>query len=122
MQKESNPWSQTTLAERAETKAQVKKLEEKGFQLTWQERGQVRSALIDQLLYPEKPQLTAEELATRVLQQRTEQPQPRAFLIGRPSSARDAEMQEVFRRASKMKFNDGIALANRSLDLLGIDN
>ena len=123
MQKEDNSSSQVTSTERAEIKARVNKLDEKGFQLTWQERGQVRMALIEQMLFPEKPQLTAEELATRVLQQRTEQTkQARAVLMERTSSARDAEMQEVFRRASKMKVSDGIALANRSLELLGIVN
>jgi hypothetical protein len=120
MQKEINPWSQTTPAERTEVKARVNQLGEKGFQLNLRQRGEVRTALIEQKLYPERPQLTAEELATRLQQQKAEQ--SRFVLMSRPSSARDAEMQEVFRRASKMKLTDAIVLVNKSLDLLGIEN
>jgi hypothetical protein len=120
MQKQINQSSQITPAERAELKARVKRLEEEGFRLTQPERGEVMRALIEQKLDPEKPQVTAEELARRVQQQRAEG--ARTFLIGRRSTVRDVEMQDVFRRAYRMKVGDAIALANRSLDLLGIDN
>jgi len=120
MQKQINQSSQITSAERAELKARVKRLEEEGFRLTQPERGEVMRALIEQKLDPEKPQVTAEDLAKRAQQQRTER--TGAFLSFRRSTARDQEMQEVFRRAQRMKVGDAIALANRSLELLGVDN
>lgn len=124
MQKEINEFSQITRAERAEIKARVKKLAEGGFQLTLQERGAVMTALIEQKLHPEKPQRTAEELVTRARQQMAERAnnQARAYLTGGPSSSRYKEMQEVFQRARTMKVSDALALTNRSLELLGIED
>lgn len=124
MQKEINESSLITPTERAETKATIKKLTDSGFHLTWRERNALMTALIVQKLHTEKPQLTVEELAARARQQVAEQSksQARAFLSAGPSSPRYKEMQEVFRRAYTMKVSDAVALTNRSLALLGIED
>ena len=123
MQKEINESSQTTRAERADIRLRIKKLAEGGFQLTPRQRGAVMMALIEQNLHPEKPQLSAEELAARA-QQIREQPKNHAtaYLVAGISSSRYNEMQEVFRRAYTMKLSDAVALTNRSLELLGIED
>jgi len=124
MQKETNESSLITPTERAELKATIKKLTDSGFQLTWRERNAVMAALIGQKLHTETPQLTVEELATRARQQTAEQPknQTRVFLSAGPSSSRYKEMQEVFHRAYTMKVSDAVVLANRSFELLGIED
>jgi hypothetical protein len=123
MQKEINESYLVTPTERAETKATIKKLTDSGFHLTWMERNAVMSALIGQKLHPEKPQLTVEELAARARQQTAEQSQnqTKAVLSAGPSSSRYQEMQAVFQRAYTMKVSDAVALTNRSLALLGIE-
>ena len=123
MQKEINESSQITPAERADVKMRIKKLAETGFQLTSRQRGEVMTALIEQNLHPEKPQLGAEELAARTRQQ-SERPKnyATAYLVAGISSSRYNEMQDVFRRAYTMKMSDALALTNRSLELLGIDD
>jgi len=123
MQKEISESSLITPTERAELKARINKLTDSGFQLTWRERNAVMAALVGQRLHTETPQLTLEELATRARQQIAEQTQyqARAFLSAGPSSSRYKEMQEVFRRAYTMKVSDAVALTNRSLALLGIE-
>jgi hypothetical protein len=122
MQKEINEFSQITPDERAEIKIRINKLAEAGFHLTPQERGEVMRALIKQTLHPEKTQLSAEELAQQVQQQR-DRPKYRAsvYLIAGNSSSRYNKMQDLFRRAYTMKVSDAIALTNRSLELLGIE-
>ena len=123
MQKEINEFSQITRAERADIKIRIKKLAEAGFHLTSRQRGEVMRALIEQTLHPEKPQLGAEELAARA-QQQSERPKNHAtaYLVVGISSSRYGEMQDVFRRAYIMKVSDAIALTNRCLDLLGIED
>ena len=123
MQKEINESYLITPTERGETKATIKKLTDSGFHLTWMERNAVMAALIGQKLHPENPQLTVEELAARARQQTADQSknQTRVFLSAGPSSSRYKEMQEVFHRAYTMKVIDAVALTNRSLALLGIE-
>jgi len=102
----------------------IKKLADAGSQLTWRQRGAVMAALIEQKLHTEKPQQTAEELAARVRHDTAERTntQARVFLSSGPSSPRYKEMQDVFRRAYTMKVSDALVLANRSLELLGIED
>src|SRR5262245_10087616 len=123
MQKEINESFQITRAERTEIKARIKKLVEAGFQLTPRQRGEVMRALICQNLHPEKPQLSAEELAARA-QQESEvmKDQATPYLAVGIASIRYNKMQDVFRRAYTMKVSDAVALTNRSLELLGIEN
>jgi len=123
MQKETNEFSQITPAERADIKIRIKQLAEAGSRLTTRQRGEVVTALIEQTIHPEKPQLGAEELAARA-EQSSERPKNQAaayLVVGIPSS-RYKEMQDVFRRAYTMKAGDVVALTNRSLELLGIEN
>lgn len=124
MQKEINESSLITSQERTELRATIESLVNAGIQLTWRERGAVMAALIDQKLHLEKPQQTAEELAARVKQDSAERTntQARAFLSAGPSSPRYKEMQDVVRRAYRMKVFDAVTLANRSLELLGIQD
>jgi hypothetical protein len=124
MQKEINESSQITREERAAVKLNVKKLRAEGFQLTWREQGSVMTALIEQKLHPDKPQLTAEELATSALKQSAERTknQFRAYLSGLPYSQRSEEMRVVFHRAYTMKVGDALALTNKALGLLGIED
>jgi hypothetical protein len=123
MQKEVNQFSQITRSERTNIKLKIEKLAEAGFQLTPRQRGEMRVALIEQTLHSEKPQLSPEELATRILQQ-GERPknQATAYTLTAISSSRYNEMQDVFRRASTMKLTVALALTNKSLDLLGIED
>lgn len=123
MQKEINESSQITRAERADIKMRVRKLVEAGFQLTSRQRGEVMRALIGQNLHPDNPQLSAEELAARA-QQESEVMKNRVtpYLVVGIASTRYNEMQDVFRRAYSMKLSDAVALTNRSLELLGIEN
>lgn len=123
MQKEINEFSQITRAERADIKSRIEKLSGSGFQLTSRERGEVMTALIEQNLHPEKPQLGAEELAERVQQQRDRaKNHATAYLVAGIASSRYNEMQDVFRRAYIMKVSDALALTNRCLELLGIED
>lgn len=123
MQKEINESSLLTPTERAEIRAEIEKLRGAGILLTRRQRGAVMSALIDQKLNPEKPQQTAEELAARA-RQVPEQTniEYRAVLSAGPSSPRYKEMQDVVHRAYTMKVSDAVVLANRSLELLGIED
>ena len=123
MQKEINESYQITRAERADIKMQIKKLPEAGFQLTSRQRGEVMRALIGQNLHPEKPQLSAEELASRA-QPESEVMKNHAtpYLVVGISSSRYNEMQDVFRRLYSMKVSDAVALTDKSLELLGIEN
>lgn len=122
MQKEINEFSQITPDERAEIKIRIDKLTEAGFHLTTQERRELMRALIKQTVHPEKTQLSAEELAQQVQQQRG-LPKNRAsvYLLAGNSSSRYNKMQDLFRRAYTMKMSDAIALTNRSFELLGIE-
>jgi len=122
MQKEINESSQITPDERAEIKIRINKLAKAGFHLTPQERRELMTALIRQMLHPEKTQVSAEELAQQVQQQR-DRPKNRAsvYLLAGNSSSRYNKMQDLFRRAYTMKMSDAIALTNRSLELLGIE-
>ena len=123
MQKENNEFSQITHTERTNIKVRIEKLAEAGFQLTPRQRGEVRVALIEQTLHPEKPQLSPEELAARVLQQgERAKNHATAYVLTAISSSRYNEMQDVFRRASTMKVSDALALTNKSLELLGIED
>jgi hypothetical protein len=82
------------------------------------------TALIEQKLHPDKPQLTAEELATSAQQQSAERAknQARTYLSGLPYSQRSEEMRAVFHRAYTMKVGDALALTNKALELLGIED
>ncbi len=74
-------------------------------------------------MYPEKAQLTAEELAVEARRRSAERENNRAgtFLrFGGPSTIRYKEMQEVFHRAYRMKVSDALELASRSIEFLGI--
>ncbi|MFY9619861.1 MAG: hypothetical protein WAQ99_08610 [Pyrinomonadaceae bacterium] len=123
MQKQNNQFSQITRAERADIKISIKKLAEAGFQLTSRERAEVMMALIEQTLHPEKPQLSAQELAERAQQQRNRpRNQGAAYLVAGHSSSRYNEMQDVFFRAYRMKVSDALALTNSCLELLGIED
>jgi hypothetical protein len=123
MQKQNNQFSQITRAERADIKISIKKLAEAGFQLTSRERGEVMTALIEQTLHPEKPQLSAQEVAERAQQQRNRpRNQGASYLVAGHSSSRYNEMQDVFFRAYRMKVSDALALTNRCLELLGIED
>jgi hypothetical protein len=123
MQKEMSEFSLLTTEERAEVKTAVNKLKENGVRLTLRERAEVMMALTVQKLYPEKAQLTAEELAAEARRRSVERENNRAgtFLrFGGPSTIRYEEMQEVFHRAYRMKVSDALELASRSIELLGI--
>ena len=123
MQKEMSEFSLLTTEERAEVKTAVNKLKENGVRLTLRERAEVMMALTAQKLYPEKAQLTAEELAAEARRRSAERGNNRAgtFLrLGGPSTIRYEEMQEVFHRAYRMKVSDALELASRSIELLGI--
>ena len=122
-QKEMSEFSLLTTEERAEVKTAVNKLKENGVRLTLRERAEVMMALTAQKLYPEKAQLTAEELAAEARRRSAERENNRAgtFLrFGGPSTIRYEEMQEVFNRAYRMKVSDALELASRSIELLGI--
>ena len=123
IQKEIDEFAQITSRERADLNSRIKQLADAGFQLTAPQRREVMTALIEQHLRPDKPQLSAEELAARALQ-RIDPPKGSVThnLVARIASSRYNEMQEVFRRASTMKVSDAVALANKSLTLLGIEN
>jgi hypothetical protein len=123
MQKEMSEFSLLTTEERAEVKTAVNKLEENGVRLTREERAEVIMALTWQKLYPEKAQLTAEELAAAARRRSAgrEKNRARTFLqFEGPSTIRYEEMQEVFHRAYRMKVSDALELAGRSIELLGI--
>jgi hypothetical protein len=122
-QKEMSEFSLLTTEERAEVKTAVNKLMENGVRLTRIERAEVMMALTEQKLYPEKAQLTAEELAAGARRRSAERENNRAgtFLrFGGPATIRYEEMQEVFHRAYRMKVSDALELASRSIELLGI--
>lgn len=123
MQKEINESSQITRAERADIKTGITKLTETGFHLTSRQRREVMTALIEQDLHPEKPKLDAKELAARA-QEHSEplKNQARVYLLATISSSRYNQMQDVFRRAYTMKVKDALALTDRCLTLLGIDD
>jgi hypothetical protein len=80
-------------------------------------------ALIEQKLYPDKAQLTAEELAAEAQRRssRLENNQAGTSLqfLG-PATIRHWEMQQVFDRAGRMKVSAALELASRSIELLGI--
>jgi hypothetical protein len=123
MQKEISELSLLTTEERAEVKMAVSKLKEKGIRLTRIEMAEVITVLTEQKLYPEKPQLTAEELAAEAQRRSAERENNRtgAFLrFEGPATPRFMEMQEVFDRAYRMKVSDALDLANRAIELLGI--
>jgi len=125
MQKELSEFSLLTTEERAEVKTAINDLKEKGFRLTWQERAVVLRALTEQKLHPEKPQLTAEELASQARRQSAELERNRTgtlVLFEGPSTMRYKGMQEAFHRAYSMKVGDALELANRSIELLGIED
>jgi hypothetical protein len=120
-QKEFSAFSLLTTEERADVKTAMNKLKEGGARLTWREQAEVMEALIEQKLYSEKAQLTAEELAAKA--RRSAEPgndQAEALLFYTPFSARQKEMQEVFNRAYRMKVSDALYLASRSIELLDI--
>ncbi|HEY7181314.1 MAG TPA: hypothetical protein VIC84_07840 [Blastocatellia bacterium] len=120
-QKEFSAFSLLTTEERADVKTAINKLKESGARLTWREQAEVMEALIEQKLYPEKAQLTAEELAAKA--RRSDEPgnnQAEPLLFYTPFSARQKEMQEVFNRAYRMKVSDALYLASRSIELLDI--
>jgi hypothetical protein len=124
-QKEFSEFSLLTTEERADVKAAINKLKESGVRLTWRERAEVIMALTWQKLYPEKIQLSAEELVAEAQRRSAEQENNRAgtFLqFGGPSTIRYKEMQEVFHRAYRMKVSDALELASRSMELLGIED
>ena len=123
LQKEINEFAQITSSERADLNTRIEQLVDAGFQLTAPQRREVMTALIEQHLRPDKPQLSAEELAARA-QQRINPPKGSVthVLVARIASSRYNEMQKVFRRASTMNVSDAIALTNKSLTLLGIEN
>jgi hypothetical protein len=122
-QKETSEFSLLTTEERAEVKTAVNKLKGNGVRLTRRERAEVMMALTEQKLYPEKAQLTAEELAAEARRRSAERENNRAGTFLRfvgPSTIRYEEMQEVFHRAYTMKVSDALELASRSIELLGI--
>lgn len=124
-QKEFSEFSLLTTEERADVKTAINKLKESGVRLTWRERAEVMMALTEQKLYPEKSHLTAEELAAEAQRRSAEQENNQAgrFLqLWEPSTSRHKEMQEVFHRAYRMKVSDALELANRSMELLGIED
>jgi hypothetical protein len=123
MQKETSEFSLLTTEERAEVKTAANKLKEKGIQLTWIEMAEVIRVLTEQKLYPEKPQLTADELAADAQRRSAERDNNRTGTFLRfegPLTPRYKEMQEVFDRAYRMKVSDALELANRAIELLGI--
>lgn len=124
MQKETSEFSLLTTEERAEVKRAIKKLKEKGLRAPSREWGEVMRALIEQKLYPEKPQLTAEELASQALQSaERENNRTGTFLrFEQPSTIRYKEMHDVFHRAYTMKVSDALELANSSIKFLGIED
>jgi hypothetical protein len=124
-QKQHSPYSLFTQAERAEIEASLQRLQTDGFELTQEERANVRMALIEQRIYPNRPQLMPEDIAERVKQHSREQGgsriEGRARLIVRPSTPRQEEMQAVVRRANSLNIRDALDLAHRSLDTLDIE-
>jgi hypothetical protein len=125
MQKETSEYSLLTTEERAEVKTAINELKETGRPLTWLERAKVMRTLVEQKLYPEKPQLTAEELASQARRQSAERKndQTGTFLLFEgPSTIRYMEMQDVFHRAYRMKVSDALELANKAIELLGIED
>lgn len=123
MQKEISEFSLLTTEERAEVKTAVNKLKENGHSLTWRERAEVFRVLTERKLYPEKPQLTAEELAAEAQRRSAERENNRTGTFLRfegPATPRFMEMQEVFDRAYRMNVSDALELANRAIELLGI--
>lgn len=122
-QKQHSAYALFTQAERAEIETALQRLQNTGFELTSEERAHVRIALIEQRIYTDRLQLTPEEIAARVKQRSREQatPQLGARLVGRPITARQEEMQAVFRRASSMGIRDALDLAHQMLDALDIE-
>ncbi len=125
MQKEISEYSILTHRKKAEVRTAINGLKEKGLKLSWQERAEAIRALTEQKLYPAKPQLTAEELASqarRLSAERENNGQKRGslFFYMRGLQRSDLEMQEVFHRAYSMKVSDALELASRAIELLGI--
>lgn len=122
-QKQHSAYALFTQAERAEIETALQRLQNTGFELTSEERADVRIALIEQRIYTDRLQLTPEEIAARVKQRSREQatPQLGARLIGRSSTPRQEEMRAVFRRASSMGIRDALDLAHQMLDALDIE-
>jgi hypothetical protein len=82
-------------------------------------------ALVEQKLYPDKPKLTAEELASQARRRSAEQENNRTgtfLLFAGPTTIRFMEMQDVFHRAYRMKVSDALELASKAIELLGIED
>jgi hypothetical protein len=125
MQKGTSEFSLLTTEERAEVKAEINKLKQNFQALTWLEQAVVMRALVEQKLYPDKPKLTAEELASQARRQSSERKnnQTGTFLLYEgPTTIRFMEMQDVFHRAYKMKVSDALELASKAIELLGIED
>jgi hypothetical protein len=121
VQKEINEYFQLTQSERAELKSTLRRLDDQ-FRFTPEERAGVAMALIQQKLNGRAPRRTPEELAALAKQRTAEQGggTPQATLSVRPSSPRQAEMQEVLRRANSMKVKEALDLTDRLLGVLGV--
>ena len=121
-QKEMSEFSLLTTQERADVKKAINRLRERGIRLTWKEQAEVLSALIEQKMYPEMNQLTAEELAAQARRRSASPGHNRAATLAfyEPSTTRHREIKEVFNRAYRMKVSDAMELASRSIELLGI--
>jgi hypothetical protein len=122
-QKESGEFSLLTTEERADVKTAINKLKERGIRLTWREQAEVMSALIEQKLYPNMDQLTAEELAAEARRLSAEPGNNRTeyvLQLGGSLTIRQRQIKKVFDRAYRMKVSDAMELAGKSIELLGI--
>lgn len=122
-QKEFSDFFLLTAEERAEMKAAINKLKERGIRLTRRERAEVMLALTQQKLHPEKAQLSVDELAVEARRRRAEPENnhtQKVLQFWEPPTSRHMKMKEVFDRAYRMKVGDALELASRSIELLGL--
>src|SRR5262249_44685183 len=104
MQKEINESFQITLAERAEIKLRINKLQKAGCQLASRQVGEGRRALIRKNLHHKTPELSGGEWGGRAQREGKAMKNPATpYLLASIASTRYNEMQDVFRRAYTMK-------------------
>jgi hypothetical protein len=126
MQKQLSEMYQTTPSERSQVRKAVESLDSRQFQLSAVERNTIYYILLTEVSNPSSDRHSAQELAQRIVQARELQAQnstraeTRFVLSGRVQSARMEQINTVFRRAFSMKISDALALADDSLELIGI--
>lgn len=124
LQKKRNEWYQLTQEERAEIKRTLQQLNDDKFQLSPEQRARVGIMLTQQKAFKESSPRSLEDIlkavrnSTAPAAEGTKADEARLVSYDSP---RAKEMQDVFQKAAALNSREALDLANRALNLLGLE-